>query len=553
MKKRGFTLIELLAVIVILAVIAIIATPAVLNIIEDSKKGVAEASARNIVATAKNYYLNEIMNGRVVRNIDLSYETIKYGGEQATKGYVEFTNSGDASSKMYINGYCVEVNINGDVTSKKVDEDDCSITYPENIEVKPNSPKLFSNMIPVTYNQSTSKWTYADTTSKWYDYENKQWANAVLLVSNPSKQYSVGNDIEMDDIAQMYVWIPRYKYVVFNANNESLDEQVIEVVFERGAETTGTVKCHDVISGTAGQSSEVCTDSTNGLIVNGKSTYTHPAFCFGRKNEDGSCSGTELTGIWVAKFEVSGAASATELKVKPNEKSLLSISLPSFFNAMNGVSNSYNIKDENQVLADSHMIKNMEWGAVAYLQQSKYGIGITDMGVNNYYVNDAPYFMTGCGSAIGTTTTTTTCEKYDTANGVLASTTGNIYGIYDMSGGAWEYVMGNMVDTSGNFYVSDTESFSPNVKYYDSYSYNNSDITHGRGKLGDSTKETLRIFGNSEGGWYSDYLSFPSSNDSCFLRGARAGDGSKTGIFAFGSLSGMAYKNGSSRLVITQQ
>ena len=42
MKKKGFTLIELLAVIVILAVIALIATPAVLNIIEDSKKAAAE-------------------------------------------------------------------------------------------------------------------------------------------------------------------------------------------------------------------------------------------------------------------------------------------------------------------------------------------------------------------------------------------------------------------------------------------------------------------------------------------------------------------------------
>ena len=54
MNKKGFTLIELLAVIVILAVIALIATPAVLNIIEDSKKSAAEASARNIVSTAKN-------------------------------------------------------------------------------------------------------------------------------------------------------------------------------------------------------------------------------------------------------------------------------------------------------------------------------------------------------------------------------------------------------------------------------------------------------------------------------------------------------------------
>ena len=57
MKKKGFTLIELLAVIVILAVIALIATPAVLNIIEDSKKAAAEASARNVVSAAKTYYL----------------------------------------------------------------------------------------------------------------------------------------------------------------------------------------------------------------------------------------------------------------------------------------------------------------------------------------------------------------------------------------------------------------------------------------------------------------------------------------------------------------
>ena len=47
MNKKGFTLIELLAVI------ALITTPAVLNIIEDSKKSAAEASARNIVVQQK--------------------------------------------------------------------------------------------------------------------------------------------------------------------------------------------------------------------------------------------------------------------------------------------------------------------------------------------------------------------------------------------------------------------------------------------------------------------------------------------------------------------
>ncbi len=38
---------------------------------------------------------------------------------------------------------------------------------------------------------------------------------------------------------------------------------------------------------------------------------------------------------------------------------------------------------------------------------------------------------------------------YNTETGYLASTTGNITGIYDMSGGSWEYVMGVMMDQNG--------------------------------------------------------------------------------------------------------
>ena len=92
MNKKGFTLIELLAVIVILAIIALIATPAVLNIIEDSRKASAEASARNIVSAAKTYYMSETMQGRTLESIDLSTNTLKYDGDQATKGNVTFTN-----------------------------------------------------------------------------------------------------------------------------------------------------------------------------------------------------------------------------------------------------------------------------------------------------------------------------------------------------------------------------------------------------------------------------------------------------------------------------
>ena len=133
MKKKGFTLIELLAVIVILAIIALIATPAVLNIIEDSRKGAAEASARNIVSAAKTYYMSETMNGRTVGTIDLSTNTLKYDGDQASKGTITFTD-GKPAAKMYISGYCVEVAVDGKVTSEKTSEDECTI------EVTPSEP-----------------------------------------------------------------------------------------------------------------------------------------------------------------------------------------------------------------------------------------------------------------------------------------------------------------------------------------------------------------------------------------------------------------------------
>ena len=101
----------------------------------------------------------------------------------------------------------------------------------------------------------------------------------------------------------------------------------------------------------------------------------------------------------------------------------------------------------------------------------------------------------------------------DRTLGTKASTTGNIYGVYDMSGGSYEYVMGNMVNSSGKFYSSSSGfSTPPDSIYYDSYTYGTSYTTHGRGKLGDATKETLKTFESDTGGWYSDYAYFPDSS-----------------------------------------
>ena len=75
-------------------------------------------------------------------------------------------------------------------------------------------PVLKENLIPVTIeNDGTVK--KADMKEKWYSYEEKVWANAVVL-KDESISYSVGSVIPEDNIESYFVWIPRYKYKIFN-------------------------------------------------------------------------------------------------------------------------------------------------------------------------------------------------------------------------------------------------------------------------------------------------------------------------------------------------
>ena len=182
------------------------------------------------------------------------------------------------------------------------------------------------------------------------------------------------------------------------------------------------------------------------------------------------------------------------------------------------------------------MIKNMEWGAVAYLKQSQYGLEDVDIAINN---NGTTYY-TGGGAS----------NAYK--DNITQSTTGNIYGVYDMSGNAWERVMGNVVNSSGEFslgYSGFTDA--PDVKYYDKYTYGSLNITYIRGKLGDATKETLTNFGSTTGGWHSDYASFAYSTYPWFIRGGYYDNGSAAGVFNFHYYGGNAYGNYSSRAVLS--
>ena len=430
------------------------------------------------------------------------------------------------------------------------------------------------------YDSTSSSWKKADTsntneTYKWYDYDNKMWANAVTVTETNRSTYlsaNVGTEINMDDINTMWVWIPRYTYTYLKTNTP----QEIDIKFEKGTESTGTIKCIDAVA-SSGTTSETCTDTTNGSLKAGTSTYTHPAFTFGD---------TKLTGLWVGKFESSAttiptststSTSTTESTViiKPNVQSLRYKAVSYQFRdarQMEKANNVYGFPqsssttfnwngnltgDTNNI--DIHMMKNTEWGAVTYLYHSKYG-RCTNGACEELTINNCSTYTTGIGAdtvSAGylSTTCTTDKNKYNGASGVKASTTGNVYGVYDMSGGLWEYTMGNIVNSSNQFQASSATYWStttyPLSKYYDSYTYNGSETTYTKGRLGDATVEMAPT--GTSGNWYSDYASFPFGTGSWFERGGLFSYDTSAGAFNFSYSTGAADTVVSFRVSIVPQ
>ena len=444
-----------------------------------------------------------------------------------------------------------------------------------------NYPVLVKGLIPVVYNESTKTWVKADTESStstygWYDYTQKKWANAVLVTKTNRSTYqsaTAGTEITDSDILAYYVWIPRYKYKVWNKDKvvgtDSYNAQTtgIDIVFEDGTSTTGTIICNNYSysapSSTAGSPSETCTGSNGDY-------YTHPAFTFGN---------TEVKGFWIGKFELSsetptatdGGGSSTTLtpRILPNVISWRNNKLSNFSTVIQNMQASNNIYglSTDKSTTDSHMLTNMEWGAVAYLANSNYGRCASGT-CTEVTKNNCNTYTTGIGADTvsadsSSTTCTTEANKYNGEKGVLASTTGNVYGVYDMSGGSYENVMGNMSSTADAYtfnnynagFASSWYNDYSNQKYVNTYayisSYSNSTTQTGynAARLGDATGEVVLSTGGS-GGWYNDDVYFPYSSGPWFLRGGGYNYGSDAGVFYFGIDGGFGYSSYSARAAL---
>ena len=198
----------------------------------------------------------------------------------------------------------------------------------------------------------------------------------------------------------------------------------------------------------------------------------------------------------------------------------------------------------------------MNGGAVAYLTHSQYGRNGNEITINN----NSNYITGIAGDSVTASESDSTTNTYNTSKGMLASTTGNIYGVYDLSGGAFEYTAnwdtlssssniasyGKAVD--GTVYFS-TGGSSDRTKT--AYS-NGSDDNYGEKvktvcRSGDGIKETWI---SSNRPWFNDYSNFVYSRYPFSMRGGNFEDVDNAGVFSSLSYYGGAYSYGSFRAVL---
>ena len=407
--------------------------------------------------------------------------------------------------------------------------------YTESI-LNGTDPVLSDDLVPVVLSDDGTV-TKADIKEQWYKYEDKKWANAVILSDN-TQTYNNGDIIPEDNIESYFVWIPKYSYQIFNLGETD--------GYTSGKPTTSNAKEIQIKFGTTNTSdnneNECTTPMTSGASGNCKvgDYMTSPAFI-----------SMDTNGLWIAKFETTGSTS--NITVKPNQTSLRNINVKTMFET------AYNYKREN----DSHMMKNTEWGAVAYLSHSKYGIN-TEVRINNNSNYITGYAATDSADeskipgTYGTDASVTL--PYNTSTGYKASTTGNITGIYDISGGAWEYMSTIQNEAYGNSGFNATTLKTYNNKYYDEYDKNSDIYTYSKRILGDATGEMGPFYyyqdadnkNRSHNSWYSDYSIFVNSSNPWFIRSGHYYDGVLAGQFIFYLNTGGASGDVSFRLVLTK-
>ena len=404
--------------------------------------------------------------------------------------------------------------------------------------------------------QAPTSWVKTTKTdSNWYSY-NGDTVNAPKLVvkmtqikynldlpSGANKTNKWANAITAD--GSMWVWIPRYAYKItyYTDSNYTTTSttktqygkiDVAFVKYENGQNTflnstdSGTITTDPTSQGAG---------TTNWLV--------HPAFV---NNVNNGGWDSELSGIWVGKFETTGAKTTDSegnvtkvtISVLPGKSALTQMKIKDEYKYAKLATFGENISAQT---LGSHMAKNSEWGVIVYLAYSKYGTNGKDVKNN------------GFDSTGGTTT-----QKSIYHSQYEQSTTNNPYGVYDLRGCSSEDVASyvnyekshsDLSDNGGtelgDLYESGEER-ATSTKYKTVYTASGTSESDSYNlalsKKGDAIFETstttsaFTSWNNGTGNIVPSY--FPYDYNIFFIRGGDSTD-SYSGMFYFSGSNGGNY------------
>ncbi len=560
---KGFTLIELLAVLIILGIVTMITVPMISNQINSAKDKAYDEQINRIEEISRNWGVsNTELLPDEGETYFLTLDKLKEAGLLDEK---ELRNPKDSSIMIG----CIVIKFDNDTNqySYKYNEKNCNM-YIEKINDKQISyPILDDGMIAIKY--ENDKAYVANISDEWYSYKNSKWANAIVVKEDKKKDYVVGKEVVEDDVLAYFVWIPRYEYTVkssYGVNGEDISNPgYIDIRFS---------KINEKSTGDANYTGDVL-----------ENWRTQDGFTLGDE---------ELPGIWVGKFQtgygtnISGYPNNIVIEnptIKPNVTSLRYQNVSIQYEQAK-VFNNYGIKNE------SRLMKSDEWNTVAILSQSLYGRCQNDGSCPEVRRNNNSSYITGYSEVnrrskdYGTDSSIT--QPYNTSVGKEASTTGNITGVYDMNGCAYEFVMGVLSDEKGNarsgysaitytseqaktilgrtdniavgiwnsgfngkvygksldgkeLYVTDGKNF-PDSKYYNLYTTNNINT----GCNGEKCYGLIETWG-----WYNELAVMPWEQASWMIRGGHFNRGISSGIWHINVNPGRENNYTSFRVVIT--
>ncbi len=503
---------------------------------------------------------------------------------------------------------------------------------------KANAPVLLTGMTPIKFTMPTEDQmgetieTTADDAG-WYSYgitsETKKWANAKtqegsMWVWIPRFAYRVDNDKKVIDVVFLQGTTDNY----FDENGElqtakrqkSIDETIdtttgytvhpaftdeSNIKFANGGwdkELTGIWVAKFAAGYASGNNTAEVKSSSVNYTETQVWTYRTER---GTDTEDNEDARNWLDGIY--------GATTTSIKYPTFQGvtyAMNYINHNDSFNIAKVLNESGNIYGLSISDSDSHLMKNSEWGACSYLSLSKYGLYNVDIKINSVNLNsgnrkrtetagksgvDSVYAVTGCAGGNSNTTIDTlkavTANKADSKggayvwnqkNGQASSTTGTIYGVYDMSGTVWErtaaYVANENVNLRGqgaSIAYNENTLKTESTKYTTVYPFNEKDSegkaltdidTASRQNFvanskiyGDAVRETNSgKAGTSASNWYysswtSDYSYFPALYYPFFDRSGVFWDGSHAGMCAFYRVGGYSHFNCGFRAVLVNK